>query len=196
MRVAELGKIMRTVAIVLGVLLLLALFLGASFFFRTGLVEQRDAVADAWSQVETELDRRAEVIPALIESLASVARSERRVLDDVAQARAALLSARNPQEAIAANQTLDHGIGRLLVAVENHPQVRSDKNFRRIHEELATIENRIAIARRKYNEALQRYNTSIAMFPNNLAATLFGFERNEAYFRTDPVARPAPAAMF
>jgi LemA protein len=82
------------------------------------------------------------------------------------------------------------------VVVENYPQLRSNENFLRLQDELAGTENRIAVERRRYNEAVQRYNTSIEMFPNNLAAGLFGFTRNDAYFRTDPAARQAPAVKF
>jgi LemA protein len=114
----------------------------------------------------------------------------------VAQARAALLNARTPGEKIAANQGLDTAIGRLLMVVENYPQLRSNENFLRLQDELAGSENRIAVERRKYNEAVQRYNTTLALFPNNLFAGFLGFQRIDDYFRTEPGARTAPKVKF
>jgi LemA protein len=188
---------MKAVLIVLGVLLLAALLIGGKFVgIRNDLVQQREAVNGAWSQVDVALQRRADLIPNLVETVKGFAKQEQEVLNNIANARAALLNARNPQEAIAANSRLDNAIGRLLVVVENYPQLRSNENFLRLQDELAGTENRIAVERRRYNEAVQRYNTSIEMFPNNLAAGLFGFTRNDAYFRTDPAARQAPAVKF
>ena len=108
----------------------------------------------------------------------------------------ALLNARTPQEKINANTQLDSALGRLLVVVENYPQLKSNENFMRLQDELAGTENRIAVSRRRYNETVQRYNTSIDLFPNNIAAALFGFQRNDAYFKTDPASREAPKVAF
>jgi len=103
---------------------------------------------------------------------------------------------KTPQEKINANSQLDGALGRLLVVVENYPQLKSNENFMRLQDELAGTENRIAISRRRYNETVQRYNTSIDLFPNNIAASLFGFQRNDAYFKTDPSSRQAPKVAF
>jgi len=121
---------------------------------------------------------------------------EQQVIDSVTAARAALGGARNPQEKIAANSQLDSAISRLLVIAENYPNLKSDQNFLRLQDELAGTENRIAVERRKYNEVVQRYNTQIALFPNNLIASMSGFQRNDAYFKTDPGSRQAPKVAF
>ena len=185
---------MKIVAIVVVVLLV---FIGFQMVgVRNDLVQQREAVNGAWSQVDVVLQRRADLIPNLVETVKGFAKQEQEILKNIADARAALLGARNPQESIEANSRLDSAIGRLLVIVENYPQLKSNENFLRLQDELAGTENRIAIERRKYNETVQRYNTSIEMFPNNLAAGLFGFQRNDAYFRTDPASRQAPAVKF
>ena len=188
---------MKAVLIVVGVLLIAALLIGGKMVgIRNDLVQQREAVNGAWAQVDVVLTRRAELIPNLVETVKGFAKQEQEILNNIANARAGLLNARNPQESIEANSRLDNAIGRLLVVVENYPQLKSNENFLRLQDELAGTENRIAIERRKYNEAVTRYNTSIEMFPNNLAAGLFGFQRNDAYFRTDPASRQAPAVKF
>jgi LemA protein len=188
---------MKSLLIVLGIGLLLVLLIGGKMVgIRNDLVQQREAVNAAWAEVDNTLQRRADLIPNLVETVKGFAKQEQEVLNNIANARAALLNARNPQEAIEANSRLDNAIGRLLVVVENYPQLRSNENFLRLQDELAGTENRIAQARRRYNEAVQSYNTTIEMFPNNLAAGLFGFQRNDAYFKTDPAARQVPAVKF
>jgi LemA protein len=188
---------MKAVLVVLAVILLVVLLFGGKLVgIRNDLVTQRESVNGAWSQVDVDLQRRADLIPNLVETVKGFAKQEQEVLNSIAAARAGLLNARNPQEKIQANQQLDGALGRLLVVVENYPQLRSNENFLRLQDELAGTENRIAVSRRRYNEAVQKYNTSIEMFPNNIAAGLFGFQRNDAYFRTDPASRQTPAVKF
>src|SRR5205809_7796506 len=121
---------------------------------------------------------------------------EQIVFGDIAKARSALLSAHTPAEKIAANGQLDNALGRLLLVVENYPQLKSNENFLRLQDELAGTENRIAVERRRYNETLQHYNAQIQRFPDNIVASLSGFTRNDAYFKTDPGARQAPKVQF
>jgi len=163
---------------------------------RNDLVVQREAIAGAWSNVDVVLQRRADLIPNLVETVKGFAKQEQTVIGSVTAARAALVGARTPRDRIAANQQLDSALSRLLVVVENYPDLKSNQNFLNLQDELAGAENRIAVERRKYNETVQRYNTSIELFPNNIAASLFGFARNDAYFKTDPGARTAPAVKF
>jgi LemA protein len=121
---------------------------------------------------------------------------EQKVFGDIAAARAALIGAKTPADKIAANGQLDSALGRLLVIVENYPQLKSNENFMRLQDELAGTENRIAVERRRYNDAVQAYNTYIALFPNNLVAGFAGFVRNDAYFKTEEGARQAPKVNF
>jgi LemA protein len=188
---------MRAVAIGLGIILLVGLLGGAKLVsVRNDLVTEREAINSAWAQVDVALQRRADLIPNLVETVKGFAKQEKSVMEAVTNARAALLGARTPQEKIQANTQLDGALGRLLVVVENYPNLRSSENFLRLQDELAGTENRIAVERRKYNETVQKYNTSIELFPNNVAASLFGFARNDAYFKTEPAARVAPKVAF
>ena len=188
---------MKVALIVLAVLLIGGLIFGGSLVgVRNELVQQREAVTGQWAQVDVALQRRADLIPNLVETVKGFAKQEKEVLQSVADARAALLGARSPEEKIEANARVDNALGRLLVVVENYPQLKSNENFLRLQDELAGTENRITQERRKYNESVQQYNTSIELFPKNIAASLFGFSRNDAYFRPDPGARTAPKVAF
>ena len=182
---------------ILAVLLVIALICGSAFVSRRNqMAVKREAVNAAWSQVDVVLQRRADLIPNLVETVKGIAVQEQTVFGDIAKARSALLSASTPTDKIAANQRLDSALGRLLVVVENYPQLKSNENFLRLQDELAGTENRIAVERRRYNETLQDYNTYLSLFPNNLVASLSGFTRNDAYFKTDEGARQAPKVNF
>jgi LemA protein len=183
--------------IVLIVLVVIALMVGSSFVGRRNqMAIKREAVNAAWAQVDVVLQRRADLIPNLVETVKGFAVQEQIVFGDIAKARSALLGAHSPAEKIAANGQLDGALGRLLVVVENYPQLKSNENFLRLQDELAGTENRIAVERRRYNEAIQDYNTFIVLFPNSLVASLGGFTRNDAYFKTDEGARQAPKVNF
>jgi LemA protein len=188
---------MKKVLVALIVLALIALAVGSSFISRRNqMAIKREAVNAAWAQVDVVLQRRADLIPNLVETVKGIAVQEQIVFGDIAKARSALLSAHSPAEKIAANGQLDGALGRLLVVVENYPQLKSNENFLRLQDELAGTENRIAVERRRYNEAIQDYNTFIALFPNSLVASLSGFTRNDAYFKTEEGARQAPKVNF
>lgn len=188
---------MKIALIVVGVLLLVGLLFGGKLLgVRNDLVVQREAIAGQWSQVDVALQRRADLIPNLVETVKGFAKQEKDVIASVANARAALVGARSPEQRIEANSQLDSALGRLLVVVENYPQLKSNENFLRLQDELAGTENRIAVERRRYNEVVQSYNANIELFPNNVAASMFGFHRNDAYFRADPGARTAPKVAF
>lgn len=188
---------MKVLLIILGVLVLGGFLIGGQLVSaRNDMVTQREAIHGAWSQVDVALQRRSDLIPNLVESVKGFAAQEKTVFENIANARAAMAGARNPQERIQANSQLDSALSRLLVVAENYPQLRSNENFLRLQDELAGTENRIAVERRKYNETVQRYNTTIQQFPNNIAAGMFGFQRNDDYFKTEPAARTAPKVKF
>lgn len=188
---------MKAGIVILVVLLILALVVGGAYVSRRNqMAIKREAVNAAWAQVDVVLQRRADLIPNLVETVKGYAVQEQTVFGDIAAARAALIGAKTPSDKIAANGQLDSALGRLLVIVENYPQLKSSENFMRLQDELAGTENRIAVERRRYNEVVQDYNTYIALFPNSLVASMAGFARNDAYFKTEEGARQAPKVNF
>jgi len=143
------------------IVVLLLLGFNSYISARNQMVTKNEAVKSAWSQVDVVLQRRADLIPNLVETVKGIALQEQTVFGDIAKARSQLLSAGTPADKIAANQRLDGALGRLLAIVENYPQLKSNENFLRLQDELAGTENRIAVERKRYNDALQDYNTYI-----------------------------------
>jgi LemA protein len=183
--------------IVLIILALIALAVFGQYVgVRNTLVTKNEAVKAAWSQVDIALQRRADLIPNLVETVKGYAKQEQTVFGDIAKARSALLSAGSPSDKIAANNQLDGAIGRLLVIVENYPQLKSNENFLRLQDELAGTENRISVERKRYNDTLQDYNTYVQQFPNNIFAGWSGFKPNDAYFKAAEGAREVPKVNF
>ena len=163
---------------------------------RNEMVVKSKAVEAQWHQVDVDLQRRADLIPNLVEAVKGYAAQEQKVFGDVAKARSALLSAQTPSERIAANAQLEGSLGRLLAIVENYPQLKSNENFLRLQDELAGTENRIAVERRRYNQTVQDYNTYIALFPNNVFAGWAGFKPDNAYFAATEGGREVPKVEF
>ena len=183
--------------IVLVVLVILALLFGGMYVSRRNqMVALNEQVKSDWAQVDVVLQRRADLIPNLVETVKGFAAQEQTVFDDIAKARAALLGAQTPESKIAANGQLDGALGRLLAIVENYPQLKSNENFLRLQDELAGTENRIAVERKRYDDAIQAYNTYISLFPNNIVASMSGFQRNNAYFAAPEASREVPKVQF
>jgi LemA protein len=149
-----------------------------------------------WSEVDVQLERRADLIPNLVSTVKGFTKEESTVYGDIANARAGLLNAQGPAAKIAANGQLDSALGRLLALVENYPTLRSSDQFMRLQDELSGTENRIAVARKRYNDALQDYNTFILQFPNNIWAGMAGFHENKAYFTASPASQAVPQVSF
>src|SRR5258708_8669594 len=172
---------MKIALAVLAVLLIIALMLGSSFIGRRNqMAVKREAVNAAWAQVDVVLQRRADLIPNLVETVKGYAKQETTIFTNIANARSALIGARNPAEKIQANAQLDSALSRLLVITENYPQLKSNENFMRLQDELAGTENRIAVDRRRYNETVQKYYTDMQLVPNNMAAAMVGVRHTDA----------------
>ena len=189
--------LLAVVGVVVALLILVALLVGGSYVSsKNEMVRKNEAIKQSWSQVDVVLQRRADLIPNLVATVKGYAKQEQTVFGDIANARAGLLNARTPADKIAANGKLDGALGRLLLIVENYPNLKSDQNFMALQDELAGSENRIAVERRRYNEAIQDYNTYIGLFPNSIFAGWAGFQRNNAYFAASEGAREAPKVDF
>jgi LemA protein len=182
--------------VVIVVALLALIVFGQYISVKNTLVTKNEAVKASWSQVDIVLQRRADLIPNLVETVKAYAKQEQTVFGDIAKARSALLQAGSPSEKIAANNQLDGAIGRLLVLVENYPQLKSNENFMRLQDELAGTENRIAVERKRYNDSLQDYNTYVQRFPASLFASWAGFKVNDAYFKAAEGSREVPKVNF
>ncbi len=190
-------KILAGILIVVIVLVIFGVMIvGKYITVRNALVQKREDVKQKWSQVENVMQRRADLIPNLVATVKGYAAHEQKVFDDIAAARAALGGARNPQQAIAANNQLDSALSRLLVVVENYPNLKADQQFLSLQAQLEGTENRIAQERRRYNEAVQDYNTYLQLFPNNLFAPMAGFSYNNDYFKANEAAKAVPKVDF
>jgi len=159
------------------------------------LVSIREQVNEKWAQVETQLQRRADLIPNLVSTVKGYAAHEKEIFEDVARARTQLLGAKTKEEEIKSNRLLESALGRLLAIVENYPELKANETFLRLMDELAGTENRINVARMRYNESVRTYNAAIKRFPTNLIARWFGF-REEPYFEAVQKAREVPKVEF
>lgn len=190
------SKGLKAFFIVLAVLVLIVL---ASYSFLKGtynaFVTLDEAVKAAWAQVDNQLQRRYDLIPNLVETVKGFAAQEQQVFIEVTKARAQAGGARTVPEKIEANNELTSALSRLLLVVERYPELKSNENFLRLQDELAGTENRIAVERRRYNEAVRAYNVKIRSFPANLLAGLFGFEK-QAFFEVPEAAKAAPQVRF
>jgi LemA protein len=185
------------ILIVVGVLIVALLFVGGSYVStKNQLVAKDQIVKSRWSEVEVQMERRADLIPNLVETVKGFTKEESTVFGDIANARAGLLNAQGPAAKIAANGTLDSAFGRLLALAENYPQLRSSDQYMRLQDELAGTENRIGVARKRYNDAIQDYNTFLLQFPNSIWAGMAGFKQNDAYFNASPAAQQVPTVKF
>ena len=162
---------------------------------RNALVQLDESVDAAWSEVDNQLQRRSDLIPNLVNTVQGFMDHERQVFADIANARARLAGAGTVGETAAGYEELQGAISRLLVVVENYPELRSNQNFIRLQDELSGTENRITVARNRYNDAVRRYNTRIRQFPASMLASRFGLEQRE-YFEISEAAREVPQVNF
>jgi LemA protein len=183
---------------IVGIIVVVVILLCAGKYIsvKNTLVAKNEAVKTAWSQVDIVLQRRADLIPNLVETVRGYAKQEQTVFGDIAKARSQLLSAGTPEQKISANAQLDGALGRLLLIVENYPQLKFNENFLRLQDELAGTENRIAVERQRYNDTLKDYNVYVQQFPNSVFASSLGFKPNTAYFAASEGSRAVPRVNF
>ena len=188
---------MKTGVVVLIVVVVLALIVGVAYYSaRNQMVQLNEAVKSDWAQVSVVLERRSDLIPNLVQTVQGFAAHETAVFDDVAKARTQYLNAQTPTDKIAASNQLYGMELKVLALQENYPQLKSNENFLQLQDELAGTENRIAVERKRYDDAIQAYNTYIGLFPNNIFAAWSGFKRNDAYFNAPPEAQQVPKVQF
>jgi LemA protein len=176
--------------------------LAVIFVIAAGAVNQRNSLMSldetvnaAWSQVDTQLQRRSDLIPNLVATVQGFAAQEREVLADISSARAQLAGAGSVREAAESYDQLQGALSRLLVVVENYPDLRSNENFIRLQDELAGTENRVAVARGRYNDAVRQFNTRIRQFPGSLVSRSLGLVARD-YFEITEEARQVPQVQF
>lgn len=155
-----------------------------------------EAVNSSWAQVETVLQRRYDLIPNLVNTVKGFAQQESNVLTEVTRLRSQWGEAKTVSDKAQTATALEGALGRLMVVVEKYPDLKSNQNFMALQDELAGTENRVAVERRRYNEAVRSYNTAVRTFPANLVGGLFGFRPRDAYFKTEEGAAKAPRVEF
>jgi LemA protein len=174
---------------------LLVVAFGTSGCSYNTFVSQEEAIKTQWAQVENQLQRRNDLIPNLVESVKGVAQQEKDVFGRIADSRAKLAGAQTPEERIQAANEQSAALARLLVVVENYPQLRSNEQFARLMDSLEGTENRLAVERMRYNERIQEYNTQRRRFPSNITAGMFGF-KEYPLFNAPPEAEVVPKVNF
>ena len=187
------GLVMNKTLIIIVVIIAILGFYCVSAY--NGLVGLNENVNGKWSQVENQLQRRADLIPNLVNTVKGYATHEEKVFGDVSAARSKLLNAQGPEAKSQANGELTSSFGRLLMISENYPQLKADANFRQLQDELAGTENRLAVARKDYNDTVQVYNTKIKSFPTSIFGKMLGFS-DKQYFKADEGAKTVPTVKF
>jgi len=187
------GKALAIAGLVI-VVILVAFFFSIKGMYNS-LVQSDEGIKGAWAQVENQLQRRYDLIPNYVATVKGYARHEKEVFLRVTEARSKVGSATNIKDKIGANNELSSALSRLLLVVERYPDLKANQNFIRLQDELAGTENRIAVERRRYNEAVRAYNVKIRSFPTNILAGMFGFTKAE-FFKAPTEAKEAPKVKF
>ena len=184
------------VGVILAVIVLVAVVVGGTFVSKWNqLVTMDTDIKAKWAQVDNQLQRRADLIPNLVETVKGFAAQEKTIMESIANARAKMAGAGSVQDRIAASNELSSALSRLLVVVENYPQLKSDATFARLMDELAGTENRLSVERKRYNDSVQVYNVAIRTFPDYLIASILGF-KEQPFFEVPAAARQAPQVKF
>lgn len=185
----------KSVIVIIGIILVIGLIIIAFAGTYNKLVSKEENVINKFADIDTMLQRRMDLIPNLVNTVKGFASHETEIMNSVTEARAKLAGANTIEEKATANAELSNSLNRLLVVVENYPDLKSSANFIQLSDELAGTENRIAVARRDYNDAVRDYNSTIKKFPSNMIAGMFGFE-SKVYFEAKEGADVVPNVEF
>ena len=185
---------MKKVLMATGILLVLIAVIFTVTF--NGIIVKKEAVTAKWAQIENQLQRRNDLIPNLVNTVKGYAAHEKTVFENVTLARSQWAVAKSPEEKVQAAAAMDTAISRLLLVAENYPNLKADQTFLRLMDELSGTENRIAVERMRYNEAVKEYNVSVRTFPGNFICGIFGLKAATEYFKAEDRARAVPEVKF
>ena len=160
------------------------------------IISKHETVSAKWAQVENQLQRRNDLIPNLVNTVKGYAAHEKTVFEDITKARSQWASAGTMDEKVNAASNVDSALARLMVVVENYPTLKADQTFLKLMDELSGTENRIAVERMRYNEAVQSYNITVRSFPGNIVAGMFGYKPATSYFKAEEKAKSVPEVKF
>lgn len=190
------GEVMKKSTVLLvGVATIIGIFLIMSVSMYNKFVQAEETIDGQWAQVENQLQRRFDLVPNLVNTVEGYMQHEREIFENIASARSAYSSATTVEEQSAANDSLSASLSELLVIVENYPTLKADVQFTRLMDELAGTENRLSVARKDYNDAVQSYNSDVRRFPGNVVASVFGFEKRD-YFKIEEGVAENPTVDF
>ncbi len=178
---------------ILTVVIFLAIFIGGTYNRLVSLSENIDA---SWSQVENVLQRRYDLIPNLVNTVKGYMKHEKELLEEITKLRSQWASRRATQEKMELSAQLESALSKLMIVVENYPQLKANESFLKLQDELAGTENRIAVERKRYNEAVRNYNIAVKRFPSNIIASIFGFAPKDVYFKAEEKAKEVPKVEF
>lgn len=184
---------MAGLVVVLVVLVLLALFVIGIY---NALVRLRNQVDNSWSQIDVQLKRRHDLIPNLVETAKGYMKHERGTFEAITEARSKAMGANNVSDASKAEGALSEALSKFMLVVENYPELKANQNFLAVQEELSSTENKIAFARQSYNDQVLGYNNKIQMFPSNVVAGMFSFNKRDFFEIENEAEREAPKVSF
>lgn len=188
---------MKSFLTVVGIIVLIGLlFLGTGISAYNGIVTKHETITAKWAQVENQLQRRNDLIPNLVSTVKGYAAHEKTVFEDVTNARSQWAKAGSLDDKVKAAGAMDSAVSRLLLVVENYPNLKADQTFLQLQDELAGTENRIVVERMRYNDAVRDYNVTVRVFPGNIIAGMFGYKPATEYFKAEEKAKSVPKVEF
>ncbi len=185
---------MKKILIGLGIVVLIAVI--ACIGLYNGIVSKHEIITAKWSQVENQLQRRNDLIPNLVNTVKGYALHEKTVFEEITNARSQWAKAGSVDEKVKAAGAIDAALGRLIMVAENYPNLKADQTFLKLMDELSGTENRIAVERMRYNEAVQDFNITVRTFPGNIVAGIFGYKPASEYFKAEESAKKVPEVKF